>query len=162
MARYDATRHSLVGPGGALKISPNDEVARKLAMLIEGECEGIGPIRAAEKFGYSKQRYFQLRQAFERHGTAALKSRQRGPRRNHRGPDELTRQVVRHRFLDPDASAEVVSQKLVQCGWTTSTRSVQRVIAEFGLQKKTLSVPPQGCAASRNSTHEEAYSQRAM
>jgi hypothetical protein len=32
-------------------------------MLIEGECEEAGPLEAARKFGYSKQRYFQLRAA---------------------------------------------------------------------------------------------------
>jgi hypothetical protein len=52
--------------------------------------------------------------------------------------------VIRHRFLDPDASAEVVAQKLCQSGWEISIRSVQRVIEEFGPQKKTLSVPPEG------------------
>jgi hypothetical protein len=30
-------------------------------MLIEGECEGLGPLQAAAKFGFSKQRYFQYR-----------------------------------------------------------------------------------------------------
>jgi hypothetical protein len=46
--------------------------------------------------------------------------------------------VIRHRFLDPDASAEVIAQKLRQCEWPISTRSVERVIEQFGLQKKTL------------------------
>ena len=34
-------------------------------MLIEGECEEAGPLQAARKFGYSKQRCFLLRAAFE-------------------------------------------------------------------------------------------------
>ena len=49
---------------------------------------------------------------------------------------------LRHRFLDPDASAEVIAQKLSQNGWEISIRSVQRVIEEFGVQKKTLPLPP--------------------
>jgi hypothetical protein len=56
----------------------------------------------------------------------------------------VVRQVIRHRFLDPDASEEVIAQKLRQSGWEISIRSVQRVVEEFGLQKKTLSVPPEG------------------
>ena len=55
---------------------------------------------------------------------------------------ELVRQVIRHRFLDPDATAEVIAQKLRQSGLPISNRSVERVIAEYGLQKKTLSMPP--------------------
>ena len=46
--------------------------------------------------------------------------------------------VIRHRFLDPDASAEVIAQKLAQTHQLLSIRSVQRVIADYGLQKKTL------------------------
>jgi hypothetical protein len=110
-------------------------------MLIEGECEGLGPLQAAAKFGFSKQRYFQLRTAFAEHGAAALQSLKRGPKTHYRRTAEVVRQVIRHRFLDSEASPEVIAQKLCQSGWEISIRSVQRVIEEYGLQKKTLSVP---------------------
>ncbi len=141
MAQFELKRNRLAGVGGALKVSADDEITRKLVMLIEGECEGLGPNKAAEKFGYSKQRYFQLRAAFLRNGALALVSQKRGPKKNHRRTDELVRQVIRHRFLDPEASTEVVAQRLNQCGLKISIRSVQRVVEEFGLQKKTLQVP---------------------
>ncbi len=112
-------------------------MTRKLCMLLEGECEGLGPTKAAQKFGFSKQRYFQLRAAFRESGSSALQSRKRGPKTQYRRTAEVVRQVIRHRFLDPQASAEVIAQKLTQSGWTISIRSVQRVIEEFGLQKKT-------------------------
>jgi hypothetical protein len=131
-----------VGPSGTLPLASEDEVARKLAMLIEGECEGLGPIKAADKYGFTKQRYFQLRQAYVELGSLALISKPRGPKRNYRRSDELLRQVIRHRFLDPEASAEVIAQKLRQTGFTISTRSVERVIADYGLQKKTLLLSP--------------------
>lgn len=111
-------------------------------MLIEGECEGSGPLQAARKFGFSRQRYFQLRSAFSELGAAALQSGKRGPKTHYRRTHEVICQVIRHRFLDPDASAEVIAQKLSQSQWAVSIRSVQRVIEEFGLQKKTLSIPP--------------------
>ncbi len=136
--QWDDQKQALVGPGGSLPVRPGDEVTRKLAMLIAGECEGLGPLRAAEKFGYSKQRYFQLRQAFHAHGAAALRSQRRGPRSNYRRTEEVVRQVIRHRFLDPEASAQVIGQKLRQAGQPVSTRSVERVITDYGLQKKTL------------------------
>jgi transposase len=141
MAQFDLKKHVLVGTGGRLAVPRDDEVTRKLAMLIEGECEGLGPTRAAEKFGFSKQRYFQVRAAFTELGAAALQSQKRGPRTFYRRTAEVVRQVIRHRFLDPEASAEVIAQKLSQGGWKISMRSVQRVIEEFGLQKKTLPVP---------------------
>jgi hypothetical protein len=138
----DLQSQLLVGEHGSLTVAENDEITRKLAMLIEGECEGLGPSKAAQKFGFSKQRYFQLREAFQKHGAGALHSKTRGPKTNYRRTGELVRQVIRHRFLDPDASAEVIAQKLRQTGFTISNRSVGRVIAEYGLQKKTLPMPP--------------------
>jgi hypothetical protein len=46
--------------------------------------------------------------------------------------------VIRYRFLDPDCSVDVVAQKLRQQGHPISTRSVERIVADYGLQKKTL------------------------
>ena len=140
MAALDFDRHALVGKSGAIRVLEGDEITRKLSMLIEGECEGLGPKQAAEKYGYSKQRYFQLRKAFLEQGALALQSEKRGPKTNYRRTAEVVRQVIRHRFLDPDASPEVIAQKLRQTEWPISTRSVQRVIEEYGLQKKTLQV----------------------
>ena len=63
-------------------------------MLIEGECDGLGPLQAAEKFGFSKQRYFQLRAAFAEHGAVALQSQKRGPKTTYRRTAEVVRQVI--------------------------------------------------------------------
>lgn len=136
--QYDDRRQSLVGAAGSLAVSDDDEITRKLAMLIEGECEGLGPLQAAQKFGFSKQRYFQIRKAFQESGAAALLSRRRGPKTNYRRTSEVERQVIRYRFLDPEASAEVIAQKIRQTGMPISTRSVERIVADYGLQKKTL------------------------
>ena len=138
--QLDLQTHHVVGEHGMLPVAERDEVTRKLAMLIEGECEGLGRSKAARKYGYTRQRYAQLLSAYQELGSAALCSKRRGPKRNYRRTDELVRQVIRHRFLDPDASAQVIAQKLRQTGFAISTRSVERVIAEFGLQKKTLSM----------------------
>lgn len=136
--RFDKRTRQLKGEHGVLAVGEDDEITLKLAMLIEGECEGLGPLKAAEKYGFSKQRYFQLRGAYKREGAVALQSQPRGPKRPFRRTDELVRQVIRHRFLDPDASPDVIAQKLRQAGFVISTRSVERVIADYGLQKKTL------------------------
>ena len=139
--KFDVQDQRLVGEKGSLPVAQTDEVTRKLAMLIEGQCEGLGASLAAKKFGYTKQRYFQLLHAYQEQGSAALSSRPRGPKRNYRRTDELVRQVIRHRFLDPEATADVIAQKLRQTGFPISTRSVERVIADYGLQKKTLQLP---------------------
>jgi hypothetical protein len=137
MLKFTGSRPSLVGPAGSIPVLEDDEITRKLAMLFEGQCEGLGPSKAAHKYGYTKQRYFQLLHEFESHGAISLKSKPRGPASNYRRTEETIRQVIRHRFLDPDASAEVIAQKLQQTGRFISIRSVERIIADFGLQKKT-------------------------
>ena len=142
MLSIDGKKKVLSGSKGTLAVPEGDEITFKLAMLFEGQCEGLGPTAAAKKFGYSKQRYFQVLKDFRERGARALRSEKRGPKNNYRRTEEVVRQVIRHRFLDPDASAEVIAQKLSQCGWPISARSVQRVIEEFGLQKKTPSVSP--------------------
>src|SRR2546426_403537 len=139
MPAFDITLEKFVGPGGSLPIDQDDEVSLKLAMLIEGECGRLGPTPVATKFGFSRQRYFQLRKAFLAEGARGLISLPRGPKTNYRRSDEVVCQTIRHRFLDPEASSEVIAQKLRQSGFAISKRSVDRVFAQFGLQKKTLS-----------------------
>jgi hypothetical protein len=129
---------SLTGKAGSLLVLPDDEITLKLAMLFEGDCEGLGPLEAARKFGYSKQRYFQLRHLFLEKGAIALQSKTTGPKSNYRRTNEVVRQIIRHRFLDPDVSPEVIAQKLGQTDHPISIRSVERTIADYGLQKKTL------------------------
>ena len=141
MALFDLKKQAFVGTSGNLPVREDDEITLKLAMLLEGECQGLGPTAAARKFGFSRQRYFQLRAAYSALGAEALQSGKRGPKTLYRRTAEAVRQVIRHRFLDPDASAEVIAQKLSQGGWKISIRSVQRVIEDFGLQKKTLPMP---------------------
>ena len=137
MAHFDHQELQYVGETGFLPIKDGDEVVLKLAMLIEGECEST-PSEAAKKFGFSRQRYFQLRKALLEQGSEALRSQKRGPKTNYRRTDGAVCQVIRHRYLDPEVSSEVIAQKLSQTGFPISKRSVDRIINEFGIQKKTL------------------------
>ena len=47
MAESDEARQVLVGRNGSLAVGDDDEITRKLCMLAEGECEGLGPVEAA-------------------------------------------------------------------------------------------------------------------
>jgi len=136
MLRIEQDKTLWVGSQGTLDVPADDEITLKLAMLVEGQCEGAGPSAAAKKSGYTKQRYFQLLEAFRKGGAIALKSAKTGPKTHYRRTAEVVRQVIRHRFLDPEASSEVIAQTLNQRGWTVSKRSAQRILEEFGLQKK--------------------------
>ena len=126
------------GPGGSLAISENDSLARNLAMLVLGECSDLGVSAVAAQFDYSRQRYYQILSAFKEGGAAALIPEKRGPKTNYRRTSAIVRQVIAQRFHDPDCSPEVITQKLQQKKHSISQRSVERIIADYGLQKKTL------------------------
>ena len=137
MIKFENGKIFLAGRQGYIQLNDDDETTLKLCMLFEGECEGSGPSKAAKKFGYSRQRYYQILMAFKEKGAKALKSKKTGPKGNYRRTDEVIRQIIRYRFLDPRISPEVISQKLVQNGFQIAVRSVERVISDYGLQKKT-------------------------
>jgi transposase len=139
---YDLSQRRIVGPTGDLVIPPDDPITPRLLLLIEGECEGLGPMQAAQKHGLSRQRYYQLHKQFQEQGVLGLQNRKRGPKTNSVRTDEVERQVIRHRFLDPDASVDIIAQKLRQAGLPVSTRSVERIVEDYGLPKKPPSLPP--------------------
>ena len=126
------------GPAGSLRIPKDDEVSRRLAMLIDGECEGLGPSKAAEKFNFTRQRYYQILDDFLERGAEGLLLQTPGPKSDYRRTEQVVRLVLRCRFLDPDASPAVIAQKIRQQSLSISQRSVERIIADYGLQKKTL------------------------
>jgi hypothetical protein len=132
------TQLRFTGPGGSLLVPNDDEVCRRLAMLIEGECEGLGPSQAAQKYDFTRQRYYQILAAFYEKGAEGLLLQSPGPKTDYRRTDQVVRLVIRCRFLDPDSSPEVIAQKIRQQSHPISQRSVERIIADYGLQKKTL------------------------
>lgn len=126
------------GTGGSLPIQQKDIITRQLAMLVLGECSDQDVSKVAAQFDYSRQRYYQLLSAYNKGGALALLPSQPGPKSNYRRTSEVVRRVIAQRFHDPEASAEVIAQKLRQKSLMVSQRSVERIIADYGLQKKTL------------------------
>jgi hypothetical protein len=145
---FDPKAHQLTGPAGSLPIEPADHLARRFLMLVEGQCLQANVATLAPKYGCCRQRYYQILDAFERGGLPALQPQKTGPKSNYRRTDQAVRQVLRYRFLDPESSPDVIAQKLRQTHFPISRRSVQRVIADYGLQKKTLRAQPQKPASA--------------
>ena len=137
MIKFINNRLFLEGPNGTIPVKENDEITLKIAMIYEGECEENGRTKTAEKFGYSRQRYYQIKNQFFDNGSKGLVKQKTGPKENYVRTEEVTRQIIRYRFLDPKVSADVITQRLIQSGHKISKRSVERVVTEYGLQKKT-------------------------
>ena len=115
-------------------IDEKDNLSIKLAMLIEGHCT-IGVQDALQKYGYTEQRYYQLLKKYNDGGSHALIDQKPGSCKYPVRTKEVQNQIIRHRFLDPFASAEVFARKLKQNGYKVSKRSVERTITDYGLQK---------------------------
>ena len=121
-------------------IRPDDKTAVKFVMLIEGHLYGVKD--TCVKYGYTEQRYYQLLKKYNSVGSKGLMDKKRGSEKQPVRTELVTNQIIRLRFLDPFSSAAVISQKLRQQGHEVSTRSVERTITEYGLQKKRMSLTP--------------------
>ena len=123
--------------GNDFVIKEQDKTGLKFAMLFEAHCT-IGPGEAIKKYGYTLQWYYKLLKRFKKEGSAGLIGKKKGPLRQHVRTQEVTNQIIRLRFLDPDSGSDVIAQKMKQNGYKVSVRSIERTITEYGLQKKRI------------------------
>ena len=120
-----------------LSVSLDDPIAWKLLMLFEAASSKEGRIEdIAGKFGYTREHFYIIKKAFDANGSLGLTNKPSGPKSNYIRTDNIVKQIIRHRFLDPEASCEVIAQKMRQEGKKVSQRSVERTITEYGLEKK--------------------------
>ncbi len=106
-------------------------------MLLEAATSKEETIeQLARKFGYTREHFYTIKKRYEEGGCQALSDKSKGPKCNYKRTDEIEKQIIRHRFLDPEANCEVIAQKMNQTGYKISQRSVERTINEYGLQKK--------------------------
>ena len=125
--------------GKDFTIDKNDKLGIKMAMLFEAHCT-LGVQQAIIKYGYTEQRYYQLLKIYSEGSSEDLRDKKRGSDKRPVRDKEVTNQIIRERYLDTEASAEVISQKLKQNGYSVSVRSVERTITEYGLQKKLINL----------------------
>jgi transposase len=120
-----------------LEITPNDPQLWKLCMLLEAAMSMDTTIeQISAKYGYRREYFYQVLDKFKTDGSQGLQDKPTGPKTKSKRTPEVTKQVIRHRYLDPDASCEVIAQKMTQSGFPISQRSVERVVQDFGLQKR--------------------------
>lgn len=120
-----------------LEIDPSDTLLWKLSMVFEAAHNSDLTIeQISSKYGYTREYFYQVLNKLRTEGSNTLQDKVTGPKTNYKRTAEIKKQVIRHRFLDPDASCEVIAQKMKQAGFDISQRSVERVVQEFGLQKK--------------------------
>jgi transposase len=126
------------GTHGKLPINPDDKLAIRLAMLIEGECSSKAIGDVVSKYDISRGHYYKVLKKYIAEGSSGLIDQQRGPKTKSVRTEVVNNQIIRQQFLDPKATPEIIAQKITQTGWKISAKSVMRTIDEFGLKKKTL------------------------
>lgn len=122
-----------------LEVSPQDSLLWKLSMILEAahpDSRQTTIEAIAGKYGYTREYFYQVLEKLKSQGSQSLADRPTGPKTRYKRTPEVTKQILRHRFLDPEANCEVIAQKMRQTGYKVSQRSVERVIGEYGLQKK--------------------------
>src|SRR5258708_28397144 len=97
--KVDLKTHQVIGPAGSLPVASSDQQAHRFLMLLEGECLEENIAAVAQRYGLSRQRYYQLRQDFQEGGVAALQPEKTGPKTNYHRTDQLVRQIFRYRYL---------------------------------------------------------------
>jgi transposase len=132
------------GPGGALQVSPRDEAAVDLAMLIEGETSGRPLDEVLERFGRSRSTYYEKLRRFRESGLEGLLAKPPGPRAPWRRPLEVVRFIVTSRLRHPERGAATIAGELSQLGHVVSLRSVERTLAQFGLTRPRPRVAADG------------------
>lgn len=121
-----------------LSVSASDPVAWKLLMLFDAaQDKAAGRIEdIANKYGYSREHFYVIKNAYDKNGAKGLMNNPTGPKTDYVRTSLIKKEVIRLRFLDPEANSEVIAQKMKQMGRPISQRSVERIINEYGLQKK--------------------------
>ena len=128
-------RSEIRGPGGALKLRPDDRAAQDLALLLEGETSGRPLEEILAEYSCSRSSYYDRLRRFHEHGLAGLLRSPPGPRAPWRRTLEVVRAIVTARLEDPERSAAAIAQTLQARGARVSERSVERTLSQFGLTR---------------------------
>lgn len=109
---------------------PHDKLQVKYEMLRSHQVDGLPIRQAAELFGYSRQGFYDLQEAFGESGMAGLLDKKRGRKR----PTKCTPAVVAYllalKQADPDLTGRELSERLRgERGVELHQRTVEKIIS---------------------------------
>jgi len=120
----------------------HDTLQVKYEMLRSHEVDQVPIIRVVEQFGYSRQAYYQIREAFSQEGIAGLAGRKRG----RKGPVKCTPEVVAFLLEEKRRHPELTGQELAERllatkGVDLHRRTVEKIIAGSASGQKRKKKP---------------------
>jgi len=112
---------------------PDDKLQVKYEMLRAHELDRTSVTQAAADFGYTRQAFYQIQQAFRERGMAGLLDRKRG----RKGPLKCTSEVVafieRTKRADPEVSGSELAERLrAERGIEVHRRTIEKLVAKMG------------------------------
>jgi hypothetical protein len=114
----------------------SDRSLLDLLMVLEGSTGRLSVTELCAKYGYRSTRsYYEKRRVFERHGMRGLLPRRRGPKRPTRRTPLVVQRVIAARFECPTRTADEIAARLNADGLRIGSRSVERILSEYGLTK---------------------------
>jgi transposase len=122
---------------GSIPLKENDDLTKKLFMLFEYYNTDITVKDIVKKYKISRAGFYVIKNLFEKRGSAGLIKKKTGPKHNYVRTESIKNLVIRLKYLDPYLSGAVIAQKLNQQGHKISIKSVERIISELKLVKKT-------------------------
>lgn len=109
---------------------PRDLVLVKYEMLRAVRVDGRSVTEAARRFGFSRPAFYQIRKAWQEHGTPGLLPQRPGPRTAHKLNDEVLAVIDALLADDPKlSSADLAARLLNEPGLAVHPRSVERALA---------------------------------
>lgn len=109
---------------------PRDLLLVKYEMLRSVRVEGRSVTDAAERFGFSRPAFYQIRTAWEEHGLPGLIPQRPGPRSAHKLNDQVLAVIDALLAGDPKlSSADLAARLLDEPGLAVHPRSIERALA---------------------------------
>jgi transposase len=116
---------------------PNDKLQVKYEMLRSHEVEGLPINRAAQLFGYTRQGFYQVQQAFRAQGMAGLLEKKRGRKGPVKCTPEIVAFLVREKQLKPELSGrELAERVLEEHGVRVHRRTVEKVVKNLNRPRR--------------------------
>jgi transposase len=108
----------------------HDKLQTKYEMLRSREVDRVAIQQVAEMFGYSRQGFYQLQEAFRKGGMAGLLEKRRGPK----GPAKCTPQIVTFVLAEKQADPALTGRELAERlggarGVSLHRRTIEKILS---------------------------------
>lgn len=116
---------------------PNDKLQVKYEMLRSHEVDAVAIHQAAHLFGYTRQGFYQVQQAFREEGMAGLLEKKRGRKGPVKCTPEIVAFLVRAKQREPELSGRELAKRVFErYGVRVHRRTVEKVVKNLNRPRR--------------------------